>query len=150
MEDVQKLKTKLQQKKNRIAAEEIRLNIKERKMRTRHLIEIGGLVVKAGLDHFPTNTLYGALLSLKNNLAENPSLQQQWTGLGRDVLDKEEQTKQPVILTLTEKPSPEIRAIIRSHGLKWNILRAEWYGYVTDIDSLKNTIKDIDHNIQLI
>jgi hypothetical protein len=119
-------------------------------MRTRHLIEIGGLVVKAGLDHFPTNTLYGALLSLKNNLAENPSLQQQWTGLGRDVLDKEEQTKQPVILTLTEKPSPEIRAIIRSHGLKWNILRAEWYGYVTDIDSLKNTIKDIDHNIQLI
>jgi hypothetical protein len=38
-------------------------------MRTRHLIEIGGLVVKAGLDHLPANTLYGALISLKGFFA---------------------------------------------------------------------------------
>jgi hypothetical protein len=150
MEDVQKLKTKLQQKKNRIAAEETRLNIKERKMRTRHLIEVGGLVVKAELDHLPTNTLYGALLSLKKDLSKNESLQKQWTELGKDILNKEEQSKQAVILTLTEKPSQEIRNHIRSHGLKWNNVRAEWYGYVTDLDLLKEAIKDIDHSVEII
>jgi len=150
MEDVQKLKTKLQQKKNRIAAEETRLNIKERKMRTRHLIEVGGLVVKAELDHLPTNTLYGALLSLKKDLSKNESLQKQWTELGKDILNKEEQSKQAVILTLTEKPSQEIRNHIRSHGLKWNNVRAEWYGYVTDLDLQKVAIKDIAHRVEII
>jgi hypothetical protein len=150
MKDVQTQKTRLQQKKNRIAAEEARLNIKERKMRTRHLIEVGGLVVKAELDHLPTNTLYGALLSLKNDLAKNVSLQKQWTELGKDVLNKEEQSKQSVILAFTEQPSQEIRNHIRSHGLKWNKFRKEWYGYVTDLDSLKEAIKDIEHNIEII
>ena len=150
MVDVQTQKTKLQQKKNRLAAEEVRLNIKERKMRTRHLIEVGGLVVKAELDHLPTNTLYGALLSLKNDLSKNESLQKKWTELGKDILNKEEQSKQAVILTLTEKPSQEVRNHIRAHGLKWNNVRQEWYGYATNLESLKQSIKDIEHKIEII
>ena len=46
MDNVQLLKDKLAQKRNRLAAEEIRINLKERKLRTRRLIEIGGLVDK--------------------------------------------------------------------------------------------------------
>jgi len=150
MEDIQKLKTKLQQKKNRIAAEEVRLNIKERKMRTRHLIEVGGLVVKAKLDHLPINTFYGALLSLKNNLTKDNSVQTQWTSLGKNALDKIEANKIAVILKLPEKPSIEVRTNIRNHGLKWNSLREEWYGYVTDVDSLKECIGSSEYDLEII
>ena len=50
MKELETQKKKLAQKKNRIAVEETRLRLKERKARTRHLIELGGLVVKAELD----------------------------------------------------------------------------------------------------
>ena len=66
MQKVEQQKLKLEQKKNRLVAEEIKLKLKERKMRTRHLIEVGGLVAKAGLDYLPVNTLYGALLTMKS------------------------------------------------------------------------------------
>ncbi len=39
MKNVSEQKIKLEQKKNRLIAEETRLKLKERKMRTRHLIE---------------------------------------------------------------------------------------------------------------
>ncbi|KJV76751.1 conjugative transfer protein [Orientia tsutsugamushi] len=41
------------------------ITIKERKMCTRRLIEMGRLVAKAKLDHLPTNILLGSLLCLK-------------------------------------------------------------------------------------
>ena len=46
MQNVVEQKVRLEQKKNRLLAEETRLKLKERKMRTRHLIEVGGLVTK--------------------------------------------------------------------------------------------------------
>jgi len=49
MQDIENQKVKLEQKKNRLVVEETRLKLKEQKMRTRHLIEIGGLVAKAGV-----------------------------------------------------------------------------------------------------
>ncbi|KJV73650.1 conjugal transfer TraD family protein [Orientia tsutsugamushi str. TA716] len=52
--------------------DEVNLKIKERKMRTRRLIEMGGLVAKANLDHLPTNTLFGAIVSLKETLTQHP------------------------------------------------------------------------------
>lgn len=44
--------------------EEINFKIKERQIRTKRLIELGGLVTKALLDHFDLLTLYMALCSL--------------------------------------------------------------------------------------
>jgi hypothetical protein len=150
MNNVQLLKDKLTQKRNRLAAEEIRINLKERKLRTRRLIEIGGLVVKAKLDHLPTNTLFGALLTMSESLAKDSNLQKQWTAIGKDALDQEEKKQSAVILKLDSKPSDQIRALLRSHGLKWNKLREEWYGFVANLDSLKEGIKSIDHNIEVI
>ena len=150
MKTVKEQKVKLEQKKNRLAAEEIKLNLKERKMRTRHLIEVGGLVVKAELDHLPTNTLYGALLSLKNTLAKNETILKQWSDLGKAVLDKDEKSKIAIILKLTQQPSPEIRTHLRTHGLRWNRLREEWYGYVANINSLKEGITSIEHELEII
>jgi hypothetical protein len=150
MKTVKEQKKKLEQKKNRLAAEETRLNIKERKMRTRHLIEVGGLVVKAELDHLPTNALCGALLSLKNTLAENASIFSEWTNLGKAALDKEEKNKTAIILKFDSLPSSEIRTQLRTHGLKWNRLREEWYGYINDLNSLKDAITSIKYDIEII
>lgn len=150
MDTVEQQKLKLEQKKNRLAAEEIRINLKERKLRTRRLIEIGGLVVKAKLDHLATNTLFGALLTLSESLAKDSNIQKQWTAIGKRVLDQEEKKQSAVILKLDSKPSDQIRAHLRSHGLKWNKLREEWYGFVTNLDALKEGVKSIDHNIEVI
>ena len=150
MDNVQLLKDKLAQKRNRLAAEEIRINLKERKLRTRRLIEIGGLVVKAKLDHLPTNTLFGALLTNFASLTKDSNIQKQWTVLGKSVLDQEEKKQSAVILRLDSKPSDQIRVHLRSHGLKWNKLREEWYGFVTNLDSLKEGIKSTPHNIEVI
>ena len=143
-------KVKLEQKKNRLAAEETKLKLKERKMRTRHLIEVGGLVTKAGLDYLPTNTLYGALLSLALSLESNQSIKDEWTKLGKDKLDQEQVQKQAVILKFEQQPSSEIRQTIRKHGMKWNRLRQEWWGFITNIDSLQNDLGTIKYKVEKI
>lgn len=56
---------KLEQRKNRLKHLEATLKIQERKDRTRRLIELGGLVSKAQLENWSSNTLLGGFLSLK-------------------------------------------------------------------------------------
>ncbi|MFU7501189.1 MAG: conjugal transfer protein TraD [Candidatus Tisiphia sp.] len=150
MQAITTQKLRLEQKKNRLIAEETKLKLKERKMRTRYLIEIGGLIVKAELDHLPTNTLYGSLLSLKNSLTNQSDIQDQWTKTGKAAFDQEQQQKTAVILKLEEKPSLEIRGIIRSHSLKWNHLRNEWYGYVLDLKVLKDGLGNLKYDLQVV
>ena len=140
MDNVAQQKLKLEQKKNRLVAEETRLKLKERKMRTRHLIEVGGLVTKAGLDYLPTATLYGALLSIAKSAVSDDAVKEQWTKIGKTKLDQEQTNKHAVILKFEQEPSGEIRKTIRNHGLKWNKLRCEWYGYCNNVNSLKNAL----------
>ena len=150
MQNVVDQKVRLEQKKNRLIAEETKLKLKERKMRTRHLIEVGGLVTKAGLDYLPTNTLYGALLSIASSLETNQVIKDEWTEIGKTKLDQEQTTKHAVILKFEQEPSSEISQAVRNYGLKWNKLRTEWYGYVSDLDSLKVEISPAAHNLEII
>ena len=148
MQNVVEQKVRLEQKKNRLIAEETRLKLKERKMRTRHLIEVGGLVTKAGLDCLPTNTLYGALLSIAKSLETNGTVKEQWAKIGKAKLGQEQTDKHAVILKFEQEPNDEIRKTIRNHGLKWNKLRLEWYGYCADVNSLKNDLGTILYQIE--
>ena len=148
MDNVAQQKLKLEQKKNRLVAEETRLKLKERKMRTRHLIAIGGLITKAGLDYLPTNTLYGALLSIAKSLEADEVVKEQWTKIGKTKLDQEQINKHAVILKFEQEQSSEIRKVVRNHGLKWNNLRCEWYGFIFNIDSLKNDLGTIQYQIE--
>ena len=150
MQDVAEQKVRLEQKKNRLIAEETRLKLKERKMRTRHLIEVGGLITKAGLDYLPTNTLYGALLSITASLETNSAIKDEWTRLGKTKFDQEQTNKHAVILKFEQEPSSDIRTVIRNHGLKWNNLRMEWYGFINDVHSLKNDLGATPYQIEEI
>jgi len=150
MQNVKEQKLKLEQKKNRLLAEETRLRLKERKMRTRHLIEVGGLVVKANLDHLPINCLYGALLSIATSLEINSAIKDEWTKLGKTKFDQERQSKTALILKFTEQPDSKIRESIRNHGLKWNKFRLEWYGDCTNIDALKIDLGTCEYKIEIL
>jgi len=143
-------KKKLEQKKARLTAEENKLKIKERKMRTRHLIEVGGLVAKAGIDMLPSNTLYGALLSLSHALENDTKIKDTWTKLGSSKFDKEAKETTPVIIKFEEKESKGTRDNLRTHNLRWNKFRNEWYGNVPDIEILKSSLQGIKYNLEII
>lgn len=64
-------------------------SILERKLDARKKIMLGGLFVKAGLDHFHPHdpaTLYGMLLENKAKMAQNPSLIDKWRELGKELI----------------------------------------------------------------
>ena len=150
IQDIDEEKIKLIQKKNRLIAEETKLKLKERKMRTRHLIEIGGLIVKAKLDTLPVNTLYGAFLSLQKQLNDNSDITDTWTELGKAQFNQDAKTSIAVILKFFEKPDSNIRQIIRKVGLRFNKFRNEWYGNVKDIGGLKNSLGKIKYDLEIL
>ena len=148
---MQQAKLKLEQKKNKLAAEETKLKLKERKARIRRLIEVGGLVTKAGLDHLPTNAIYGALLHLKKKLAENENLVASWIVAGNTAFNKEQAQTTAVIIKFDEEPDADTKTYIRSHNLRWNSIRQEWYGHVSSLDVLKMSLGDkINYNLEII
>ncbi len=156
-ERINKQKQKLQQSKNKIQLEEARIKERERKIRTRHLIEVGGLVAKANLDFLDTNTLYGALLSLSRDLNEDVSIIDYWTKIGKKQFELESKEATPIIITFKEQPTKELRDTIREHNLRWNKFRSEWYGNAKNFEELKeklkaakNDNKELEFNIEII
>ena len=118
------------QLKNRVRETEALLKHQERKARTRRLIELGGLIAKAQLDHLPSNTLYGSFLHIKEQLARNAKLQEQWAQQGGAAFSQTEKVKTAVVVSFTEKPSADICLKLRTLGLKWNTIRKERQGNV--------------------
>jgi hypothetical protein len=150
IEEVESQKIKLEQKKARVSMEETKLKIKERKMRTRALIEKGGLITKAGLEHLPSNALYGGLLSLKKDLDANENLLSSWIVHGNAAFNSETKNSIPVILKFDDEPSSDIRTFIRSHGLRFNRFRQEWYGNTTTLDELRESLGKIKYDLEII
>ncbi|WP_354670381.1 conjugal transfer protein TraD [Paracoccus sp. TOH] len=69
----------------------------ERRKRTRHLIELGGLVVKAGIVDLTGDdraTIYGALLWMadKLNSEDGKRARSLWAGMGKEAFAAEQET----------------------------------------------------------
>lgn len=65
----------------------------DRKFDTRKKIQLGGLIVKAGLDYMhPKDAyiLYGMLLDCKSALAKRPEILERWSKLGKALLSGDE------------------------------------------------------------
>ena len=147
MQVISQLKEKVERNKRKLQKQEMLIKMRERKARTRHLIELGGLIQKADIGHLPSDMLLGALLSLRKQLDQDPPITSIWQSIGSDAFEKEAKDKVGVILKFEAKPTVTLRQKIRSHGLKWNNLREEWYGYLKDLDDLKADLKDTKHSI---
>lgn len=131
---LERKKQTLEAKKNRLKQLESHVKTMERKTRTRRLIELGGLIAKAGLEDLESNTLLGGLLHLKQLITES-KMKEEFAHQGGKAFARENQNKSPVIVKFDEKPDEETRAKMRELGLKWNAIRGDWQGYV-DVKSL--------------
>jgi hypothetical protein len=139
---LERKKQTLEFKKNRLKQLESHVKTMERKTRTRRLIELGGLVAKAGLEDLESNTLLGGLLHLKQ-LVTDSKIKEEFAHHGGQAFAKENSGKSPVIVKFDEKPDEETRVKMRELGLKWNAIRGEWQGYV-DVKDLRGLV-DINY-----
>lgn len=84
---------KLEEKKHKIEARidllKTRERKKARKLRTRNLIQVGGLAEIAGLHEMDKGVLLGALLEVAK-IAKNKVMVQQWKAAGDHLLKKRE------------------------------------------------------------
>jgi len=137
----------LAQRMNRLKEQESRIKDIERKTRTRKLIEIGGLIAKAKLDHLTSNELYGALLEIAEKAKDVTKLKAWEEKGGKAFFHENKQNGEPIIVKFTEKPDNQIRKVFREHGLKWNSLRQEWEG-IADYSILKPVIENVGGTIR--
>lgn len=66
-----------------------KVKLMDRKEDTRKKIQLGGLLVKAGLDYMHPQdayVLYGMLLDCKRALEVKPEVKERWASLGKELL----------------------------------------------------------------
>jgi hypothetical protein len=133
-----------EQHKARLAEQEARLKDAERKARTRRLIQAGGLLDKAGLLDLESNTLYGALLSLRNGLGDSEQ-RARWAALGGRAFAREARLedagKEAIILAFPAPLARDATAALRAAGFRFNKLMQHWEGRarLADADALART-----------
>ncbi|HYH23696.1 MAG TPA: conjugal transfer protein TraD [Azospirillum sp.] len=128
---------RLEQKKAALAQEEARLKEQARKERTRLLIELGGLVVKAGLDNLRTNELLGALLTLKEKAGEE-STRKEWAKAGAAVFGAEPQGER-LSVTFAGPIEKSLSDALRGKGLRFNRSMGLWLG-VADTATIRELV----------
>lgn len=127
--DIEEEKKKLALKKSRIEAKEKQLKDKERKVRTRRLIELGVLVSKAGIEELNNNALLGALLEIKERLKEESTVKK-WKDKGATAFERDRaESGEALIVSFDAEPPREAKDKLKVLGLRWNRFRREWQGY---------------------
>jgi hypothetical protein len=115
-----------EQQKARLAEQEAKLKADERKARTRQLIQAGGLIDKAGLLELDPNTLYGALLSLRDR-AGDPEQLRQWTALGGRAFAREARQalegKEAIVLAFPASLGRDATTALRGIGFRFKRAR---------------------------
>ncbi len=119
-----------EQQKARLAEAEAKLKTAERKQRTRRLIEAGGLVDKAGLLDLEPNALYGALLSLRDQV--DAAQLAKWTALGGRTFDREakahEAGREAFVLTFPTALPRDAGIALRAAGFRFSKVLQHWEG----------------------
>jgi hypothetical protein len=120
-----------EQQKARLAEQEAKLKTAERKVRTRHLIEAGGLLDKAGLLDLEPNALYGALLSLRDGASDKDQVSK-WTALGGRSFAREarlrDEGKEAIVLTFPIALDRDVTITLRQAGFRFSKVLQHWEG----------------------
>ncbi len=119
------------QRKARLAEVDARFALADRKLRTRKLIEAGGLVDKAGLLGLEPNALYGALLSLKEPAA-NPETIEQWAAHGGRTFAREarerDEGREAIVIAFPALVPKDVGNALRKAGFRFNRILQHWEG----------------------
>jgi hypothetical protein len=116
-------------RKARAEQEAARLKLIQKKERTRRLIELGGLAVKAGIDEIPPAALYACFLRIAAE-AKIPNAITRWEHEGGHYFQAEEDARVVAIARFVDKIEPEMAATLRSLGFRWNRFLKQWEGKV--------------------
>jgi len=120
-----------EQQKARLAEQEAKLKTAERKVRTRRLIEAGGLIEKSGLLDLDSNALYGALLSLRDGATDKNQVDK-WSALGGRAFAREarqrDEGKEPIVLTFPAALDRDVTLTLRTAGFRFNKVLQHWEG----------------------
>ena len=141
-----------EQQKARLAEREMQLKEAARKARTRCLIQVGGLVEKAGLLELDSNALYGALLTIKTD-AGDPDILSRWSALGGRTFAHEarleDEGKEPFVITFPAPVSRPVVSALRAAGFRFNKLCQHWEGraHFDQAEVLANTYGGAVHRI---
>ena len=90
--DTQHKIKKEQSKLNRLESSLAKQKLKDRSSRARKLIESGGLVNKAKLDHLPKDILLGALVHIRELLENEPAHEDLFQAKGKAEFLKHKET----------------------------------------------------------
>ncbi|MCB1106600.1 MAG: conjugal transfer protein TraD, partial [Chlamydiia bacterium] len=111
------------------------------KVRTRRLIELGGLVSKAGVEGLNNNALLGALLEIEGKMKEESTVKK-WKDKGAAAFERDKaQNGEPLIVSFDAEPPREAKDKLRDLGLRWNRFRREWQGYAKK-ETLEENLKE--------
>ena len=116
-------------RKAKAEQEASRLKLMQRKERTRRLIEIGGLAVKAGIDDLPASALYDRFLAIAADAKDKKTVAG-WERSGSRHFQTEEDTRVVAVAKFTAKIEPELAASLRAIGFRWNRFLKQWEGNV--------------------
>ena len=119
-------KEKIDQIKARLEKKQRVINSKERKIKLKKVLELGDLIIKAGLENMESETLFGALLEIKDQSA-NPNTVKKWTANGSEWIKLDQQKR--LIVSIKTETSENIREILKARKFRWNAFRQEWYGF---------------------
>jgi hypothetical protein len=123
-------------RKARAEQEAARLKLMQRKERTRRLIEIGGLAVKAGIDQLPPAALYDRFMAIAAEATDKKSVAS-WERSGSRHFQAEEDSRVVAVAKFLGKIEPELAASLRSVGFRWNRYLKQWEGKVEYDDAEK-------------
>lgn len=147
MVDLEDKKKQLYLEKSRLESKEKTIREKERKLKTKKLIEIGELATRAGLSEIDTEILFGAFLDVKEK-----SVQEQYLEIWKTLAEKAKilqssQNSQPLIISVHSTASASLKTTLKALKFKWNPFRKEWYGY-GDINQLKTVLEPFNAKIE--
>jgi len=120
-----------EQNKARLAEQESKIKLAERKQRTRRLVEAGALVEKSGLLELDSNALYGALLSLQDGAHDKAQVDKWTTQGGRSFMREarlRDEGKEAVLLTFKGALDKDATIVLRRAGFRYSKVMQHWEG----------------------
>lgn len=120
---------KAEARKAKAEQDAARLKIQQRKERSRRLIALGGLAVKAGIDELPAAALYACFLKIAEG-AKDADTVTRWEREGGRHFQAEEDARVVAIARFSTKIEPELAASLRGIGFRWNRFLKQWEGKV--------------------
>jgi hypothetical protein len=149
IEKIEQKKQKIKLEESRVKAKKMRINEEERKVKDRIKYNLGGLVIKAGIERLNNNELLGAFLEIKERIKDGSSLKK-WRDKGATAFEKDKaENGEYLIISFESEPPKEAKDIIKKYKIKWNQYRKEWQGRAKK-DLLENELKEFGATIESV